>query len=126
MIAQYETNLAYRKRDEDGDMVFGNGSKDYLTGIEAMAETIRSRLQAVQDEWWEGDETALPYFDEVISAYQTEENRAIIDLMVIQRIMDTRGVLSVEDVYSAIGNRKYQFQCVVNTVYGKTPVEVEI
>lgn len=126
MIAQYETALAYRKRDENGDMVFGHGANDYVSGVEAMTEVIKSRLQAVQDEWFEGDETALPYFDEVLTAYKTEENQGIIDLMVVQRLMDTRGVLSIEDVHSEFIDRKYVFTCTAVTVYGQTPVEVTI
>lgn len=126
MESTYETNLMYRKRDANGDMIWGHGSNDYLTGLEAMAEVIRSRLQAIRGEWWEGDETALPYYDEIITAYQTEQNRAIIDLMIIERIMDTRGVLSVENVSSSLENRKYVFKCDVNTVYGTTPAEVTL
>lgn len=126
MEAKYETNLMYRKRDENGDMIWGHGSQDYLTGLDAMAEVIRSRLQAIRGEWWEGDETALPYYDEIITAYQTDQNRAIIDLMIIERIMDTRGVLSVSDVSSSLKNRQYVFKCNVKTVYGTTPVEVTL
>ena len=124
MISDYERNLRCRKRDENGDIIWGHGSDDYVTGLDAMAEVIRSRLQAVQGEWWEGDVTAIPYYDEIISAYQTKQNQAMIDLMVIDRIMDTRGVLSVSNVFSEIRDRKYTFRCTVNTVYGTTPAEV--
>ncbi len=124
MISDYERNLRCRRRDENGDIVWGHGMQDYASGLDAMGEVIRSRLQAVQGEWWEGDATALPYYDEIMTAYQTSQNRAMIDLMVIDRIMDTRGVLSVSDVSSEIKNRQYVFKCKVNTVYGVTPAEV--
>ena len=124
MISDYERNLRCRRRDENGDIVWGHGMQDYASGLDAMGEVIRSRLQAVQGEWWEGDTTALPYYDEIMTAYQTSQNRAMIDLMVIDRIMDTRGVLSVSDVSSEIKNRQYVFECKVNTVYGVTPAEV--
>ena len=126
MIAQYETSLACRKRDENGDMLFGNSLNDYVGGLEAMVLVIQSRLRAIQGEWWEGDETALPYFGEILNAYQTEKNRAIIDLMVVERIMDTRGVVSIPDVHSQYIGRKYVFQCTVNTLYGTAPVEVTL
>lgn len=124
MISDYERNLRCRRRDKDGDYVWGHGMQDYTSGLDAMAEVIRSRLQAVQGEWWEGDATALPYYDEIMSAYQTSQNRAMIDLMVIDRIMDTRGVLSISDVSSTLQDRQYVFKCKVNTVYGTTPAEV--
>ena len=126
MIAQYETNLACRKRDERGDMLFGNSINDYASTLEAMVLVIQSRLRAMKGEWWEGDSTALPYFGEILNAYQTEENKAIIDLMVVERIMDTRCVVSIADVYSRYEGRNYFFQCTVNTLYGTTPMEVTL
>lgn len=124
MLAQYETNLKYRKRDENGDFVFGHGDADFLYGIDAMQQVIQTRLAAFYGEWWEGDDTALPYFPDILGAPATIRNKAAIDLMVIERIMDTRGVTSVSDVQSSIIDRHYSFSCAVATVYGNTTVEV--
>lgn len=126
MQAKYETDLIVRKVDEDGDMIWGHGKLDYLQGLEAMAQVIRYRLAAIQGEWWEGDATALPYYSDFLTAYQTDENRARIDLMIIERILDTRGVLSVSDVSSSMKNRKYNFKANVLTVYGITKAEVSL
>lgn len=126
MQAKYETDLRYRKRDENGDMVWGNGSQDYLTGIDAMAEVIKTRLAAIKGEWWEGDGTALPYYTDILTSYRTEANRSMIDLMIIERLMDTRGVLSVTDVKSWYDGRNYFFNANVNTVYGRTTAEVTL
>lgn len=122
--SQYETQLKYRRMDEDGDMLFGHGEQDFKTDLEAISQVIKTRLAAVEDEWWEGDIGALPYFTEILGMASTEENRAAVDLMIINRIMDTVGVLSVSDVESSTENRHYRFACKVQTVYGETAAEV--
>lgn len=124
MNAQYATNLKYRKRDENGDYVFGHGDDDFLYGLDAMAQVIRTRLGAMRGEWWEGDETALPYFDEILGAAATEQNKDAIDLMIIERIMDTVGVTGVSDIASSFVDRRYSFTCKVQTLYGETTAEV--
>ena len=124
MQAKYETDLIYRKLDENGDMVWGQGKQNFLSGLDAMAQVIKTRLGAIQGEWWEGDPTALPYYTEMVTAYATDETRSMLDLMIIERLMDTRGVLSVTNVWSAIVNRRYTFKADVNTVYGTTKAEV--
>ena len=126
MRAQYESQLIYRKLDDDGSTVFGHNAQDFLTGLEAMTQVIKTRLRTVWGEWWEGDETAVPYYTEVMGAYATESNRATIDMMITRRILDTVGVLSVQDVKSYISGRDYHYSCAVNTIYGKTSAEVKL
>lgn len=124
MKAQYETALGYRRLDENGDMVFGQSNTGILQDRAAMAQVLKTRLAAVEGEWWEGDDGALPYFSEILGARGSEENRKAFDLMVVERIMDTIGVLSVENVESTFEHREYRFKCDVNTVYGSIQVEV--
>lgn len=124
MLAQYETQLKYRRIDENGDMIFGHGNADFLSDAEAMRQVLQTRLAACEGEWWEGDAGALPYFNGILGSATTDENREAIDLMVIDRIMDTRGVISVFDVESMVTNRNYSFKCKVQTVYGVIEAEV--
>lgn len=126
MLAQYENQLKYRKLDENGDMMFGHGNADFVSTAEAMQQVLKTRLSACQDEWWEGDAGALPFFDGILGSTDTDENREAIDLMVIDRIMDTRGVIGVSNVESSITDRRYSFNCSVQTVYGVVKMEVKI
>lgn len=126
MLAQYTTNLKYRKLDENGDMIFGHGDNDFLYGLEAMAQVVQTRLKAIYQEWWEGDETALPWFTDILGARAFSLKKDEIDLMVIERLMDTIGVVSVSDIESSFSNRHYSFSCKVQTVYGETTAEVSI
>ena len=126
MIAQYTTNLKYRKLNENGDMLFGHGGNDFLYGLDAMAQVVMTRLKAIRNEWWEGDETALPWFTDILGARAGQFKKDEVDLMIIERLMDTIGVISVSDIESAYTNRQYMFRCKVQTVYGETTGEIAI
>lgn len=126
MIAQYTTNLKYRRLDENDDMMFGHGDGDFLYGLEAMRQVIQTRLKAIRNEWWEGDPTAIPWTTDVIGARVSQFSKEKIDLMIIERLMDTVGVNSVSDIESSFINRRYSFQCNVQTVYGETTGQVNI
>lgn len=126
MQSTYETQLSYRQVDENGDMVFGSGQSGVLHGLEAMSQVLKTRIAAVEGEWWEGDRTAIPYIPDVLGAPATGKTRDAIDLMIINRIMDTVGVISISDVESRIEDRHYHFSCSVQTVYGETKAEVNV
>lgn len=127
MKAQYETNLVYRGLTEDGDMRFGEGQNSQLHALDAMKQALKTRLGAVEGEWWEGDDGAIPYFGgSVLGAAVSEKIKDTIDLLVINRIMDTVGVIGVTNVESTIANRQYHFTCSVQTVYGTTTAEVNL
>ena len=125
MIAQYETNLTFRRQDENGDMMFGlPPGHSHAQSLEAMGMVIRSRLAAVENEWWEGDPGALPYYTDIIGGPGSAQNIDMIDLMIVERIMNTVGVIGVSDVVSSFKNRHYSFACKVKTIYGTTKAEV--
>lgn len=124
MKAQYDMQLKYRALDANGDMLFGRGDSDFLSGLQAMGQVLKTRLAAIDGEWWEGDPHALPYYTDILGTAATKKNQDAIDLMVINRIMDTVGVIGVSDVKSTIQNRSYHFECNVQTIYGITTAEV--
>jgi hypothetical protein len=126
MQAQYETKLIYRKLDENGDYVWGNGMNDMLSGQDAMRQVIQTRLRAIQGEWWEGDSTALPYFTEMIGAPANMTRIRKVDLLIIARLMDTIGVTNVTDFESSYQNREYKCSCKAQTVYGNITAEVSL
>lgn len=127
MIAQYETQLRYRKVDENGDMVFGStGDSGFLDKADAMAQVLKTRLAACEGEWWEEDPGALPWYTDILGSMVTQGRVEEIDLMVIDRIMDTVGVNSVSNIESGVEGRHYHFTCTAHTVHGDVPVEVEV
>ena len=126
MEATYETDLKYRRFDKDGDVTFGAGDAGFVYGVDAMAQVLKTRIASIAGEWWEGDdESTIPWMTEIIGEMVPEGRAEEISLMIIDRITDTVNVLDVQDVEYAIENRKFRFSCMVNTVYGQVPMEVE-
>ena len=117
----YTDNLIYRRLDENDDYVIGKQNA-MISGLEAIAQALKTRLRVIQGEWWEGDNTALPFFSGIFG--KKNVSRDALDLLVIARIMDTVGVLSVSDIKSSFSGRSYSFKCTVKTVYGDTTAEV--
>ena len=121
--ADYVNSIKYRKLDENGDYMIGMQG-EMLTGLEAMAQAIKTRLRVNRGEWFEGDPTALNYFGGMFG--EKNLSKDALDLEVISRIMDTIGVLSVYGIVSSLVGRKYSFSCRVKTVYGDTTAEVSV
>jgi len=124
MNADYTTQLIYRREDENGDYVLGDTGQGFLSGREAMTQVLKTRLRACRDEWWEGDATAVPWFTDVLGRLLSQGKVSEIDLMVVNRIMDTVGVTGVRDIQSRVQNRVYRYSCTASTVYGDVKVEV--
>lgn len=113
----YSVDLKYRRLDENGDMVM-DGERSFLYGQQALMQSIRTRLKQFSNEWWEGDDGAIAIFTDVLGRTRTEENRAIIDLLITDRINSTIGVLEVTDVRSEfLPRRQYHYSCTVKTQY---------
>lgn len=124
MNATYETQLLCRAVDENGDMVFGAGDAGFVNGAEAMDQVIKTRLAAGAGEWWEGDDTAIPWFSEVLGSMIRENRVSEIDLLVVNRLLDTVGVTGVDNIQSSITGRQYHFSCTAHTVHGDVEVSI--
>ena len=51
--------MRYRKLTETGDYSFGNGSLDYISGVAAIAQAVKTRIMLFLAEWWEDQEEKL-------------------------------------------------------------------
>ena len=119
--------LLYRKQDENGDMLIGQGEGVFITGQEAMEQSIKTRLRNFYGEWWEEDPGALPMMAEMLGLPRTEENKDQITLMIADRIADTKGVLGVDEARGEwSGKRGLTFTANVRTIYGAVTVDMDI
>lgn len=125
MAEEYWAELRYRPLDEKGDMIMG-GTENAMQGLQAMEQVLKTRLRALCDLWWEdgGDE---PPMLGMLGLPRTEDNRSQLELMLVECVEDTAGVLTVENVKSEYGRgRSFMFSCDVKTVYGATKAEVAL
>jgi hypothetical protein len=111
------TAMAYRKLDANHDYVFGNGKQSYLTGIEAVAQAILTRLKLFTGEWWEDKTDGLPVWTSILG---TRSSKETVDRFIQSRILETPNVVNLTNLVSDINRstRQYVFSCAVNTVFG--------
>lgn len=117
--------MIYRKLDINGDYCFGGNAANYVSGADAVAQAIFSRLRLLKYEWWEDLEDGLPLWQEILA--QRDVRRA--EQLITERISATPSVRDIMVFDSAFDNntRRYSFNAVVNTDYGAvTFKEVQI
>ena len=117
-------SVKYRRLDGAGDMVFGSGLNAFLTDLEAVTQSVQTRLKLLRGEWWERPQDGLPLYQQMLGRPCTQAQKELMDLLVTERIADTRKVTRVYDAQSAFDGRAYRFICNVQTEFGETTVEV--
>lgn len=114
--------MKYRKLDENGDYSFGRGQQNLTYGSYAVVQAIKTRMKLLKEEWWEDKEDGLPLFQDILGKLGTDENIVIVDSIIKARILGTQDVISIEEFSSTYENRKYSYECKVNTKYGTIPL----
>lgn len=117
-------SVKYRRLDGEGDMVFGSGLNAFLTDLEAVTQSVQTRLKLLRGEWWERPQDGLPLFQRILGKPCTDAQREAVDLILIETIADTRHVTGVSNAKSWFDGRAYRFTCSVQTEFGTTTVEV--
>lgn len=117
--------MIYRRLSKDWDYTFGNGPSNYITGAEAVAQAIKSRLLLLYGEWWEDQEDGLPLWQKILGSSGRPENQQAVDLIIRDRISETEGVLAITAWTSSFEDRNYVFQALVETKFGALSVSNE-
>ncbi len=112
--------LQYRVIDEQGDYTLGQNTMKQ--GKEAVAQAIRTRLHLLYGQWWENTEDGLPLFEKILGTYG--ENREMIDILISERIAETKDVKQIKSYESTFQNRVYTAICVIETIYGDISVDI--
>lgn len=81
--------------DGSGDIVVENGSIRRVTGVDAIAQTIATRLRFVRGEWYQNRDLGTPYFEQIF-ADDSDDNvrRAVFERVV----RETPGVKNVDAI----------------------------
>lgn len=114
--------MKYRTLDATGDYTLGRSL--FLTGREAVAQAILTRMKLLYGEWWEDIEDGLPLFERIISRYGGNEARQAVDLIISERILGTVGVKGITYFESTFKMRNYEAHCVVDTIYGEAELSL--
>tara|TARA_R100000657_G_C4661112_1_gene104885 strand:- start:96 stop:440 length:345 start_codon:yes stop_codon:yes gene_type:complete len=100
------------------DWKFGKGKADYLTGSEAIAQNVRTRLKSFTDDWFLDMSDGVPW---VTLLSETGTERRI--LRAIERtVLQTEGVVSMSDleIVAKDQNRKARIAFTYTDVFSRT------
>ena len=94
-----------------------------LTGVDAVAQAVYTRLKLYQGEWWEDIVDGLPMFQRILGYRNTQQ---AADILIRERIANTTDVSGIVDFNSSFDNssRKYSCKATINTVYGIVEVSI--
>jgi len=111
--------MRYRKLSDLGDMTFGSGGINFhRDSPEGVAQAVWTRLRLWAGEWFLDIDEGMPYQDAVLGT----GTRETIEPAMRQRILETQGVLSIEEFALSIDpeNRVASIEAVINTEFGST------
>lgn len=114
--------MRYRMLDVNGDYSFGRGQQDITFGVFGVSQAIKTRLLLLKGEWWENTEEGLPLFKSILGQPGSIDNLILVDNLIKERIINTKGVLTIKEFESNFENRNYSFSCTVETKYGDVKV----
>ena len=110
--------MIYRRLDSNWDITFGNGKGNFLTGTDARAQAIATRLKLFTAEWFFDRNDGLPVFQSILG--YAGRNKQSVDRLITERILGTEGVIEIKDIASNYDpdQREYQFSARVDTIDG--------
>lgn len=111
--------MRYRKQDQNGDYVFGNGQADFFRdSVEAVAQAVKTRLLLWKGEWFLDTEEGTAYLQGVIGKHDQQTRDAVIR----NRVLNTEGVVQIASFESIIDpeTRKLNDSVLIDTIYGQT------
>jgi hypothetical protein len=119
--------ITYRQLDANGDPIWGGGQSNFIADLNAVAQAITTRLKLLRGEWWEDLNTGTPLFQSMLGVGGSGKQPDVVALVIVQRILATPYVLSVDNVatdYDADA-RAFSFGCTVKTRFGTLTIATQ-
>lgn len=109
--------MRVRALSPTGDYTFGQGQANFLVNSPAaVAQSILTRLLLWQGEWFLDTRDGTPWLQSVIG----KNTKSLYDTVIRARVLETKGVTSIERYSSTLTGRKLHVEMIVNTLYGQT------
>lgn len=114
-----ETDPIDLKLDDDGDLFIDEDGAHLTTGIEAVVQAVRFRLQLFRGEWFLNLDVGVPWFQEFLGEKYDPE---LLRQRLIEAIKDTPGVVEVVSLVIAFDSptRKISVTWSVRSEFGDT------
>ena len=118
MFLREVITLTIRPMDDTGDILPVLTASDLLSGAPAVTALVRDRLNLLSGEWWENPAWGCEIFEMLWSGRVTEQDVPALTSYLVSYIQSTSGVVSVEDVATAVSGRRFSFSYRVVTEDG--------
>ena len=116
--------MRVRKLDQNGDMSFGHGLRDFWIDVpDGPAQAALTRLMLWLGEWFLDLEDGMPWNTQVLGKYTGD----LRDVAIQTRVLGTPGVTEIVNYYSQFTTsaRKFSAQVTLNTPYGLINTRLE-
>lgn len=116
--------MIYRRLDNNGDYILGQGSTQFLSQNEAIAQALTTWIKLLYGEWWENVNDGTPLWQSILGSLGSENNLISIDNILKSRIikLQQNGVSLIKSIESFgrsfdPNTRSYKFKVTVLTIY---------
>lgn len=112
--------MIQRALDENGDWVFGKGKNSFVTGLDAVLLSIKTRVSC-----WKGSWFADPNFGVDYNNLLGHGRQKALELELKKTIFTTEGVKSIVSFSLDVDEedpRVFKMRVVVDTIYGQGEV----
>lgn len=119
--------MKYRALSKKGDYVFGGGQNSYLTGDEAVAQAIKTKILLFYYEWWEDLGMGIPMFQSILGQTNPETVKTSLTELLEKRILEIDEVKELSDIQIQYDRSKMSFSITITAkTIDNTSVEVEV
>jgi len=116
--------MRYRRLSDDYDFTFGQGGANYLANDPAtVAQSVLTRLRLFEGEWFLDVTEGTPWLQQIVG----KSPKAIYDLAIRTRVLETPGVTGIENYASIIdgATRALRVSMNVQTIFSQEAVQVQ-
>jgi hypothetical protein len=112
--------ITYRQLSSTGDPLWGQGTANYLSNLEAVAQAVLTRLQLFQGEWWASTTDGLPLWQSILGQPAGQQSQQQMATLISARILGTPWVIGLASVAVTFNSqtRMMGYTAVVNTQFG--------
>ena len=115
---------AIRPCNAAGDILPVSSMKEMMTGAEAIGKHVLYRLKLLIGEWWEYPERGNQIFQMMQADRLSSGDSQAVASYLSSYIMETDGVMAVDEVKTEVNGREFLFSCRMITTEGNVTLEI--
>jgi hypothetical protein len=113
-------SISYLALDANYDPIFADGTS--LTGVDAIAQAIGTRLRLFLGEWWAALNVGLPVFQSMLGQLGSAKGLAAMRLSIQQNVEGAPYVTGAVNVEASFVDGVFQYTVTALTIYGPVTV----